>query len=153
MTHTLRCFGGKEIGGRRLEELEHCRVFERGRVRHVDDDVGTVEGGGHALAGERVDARVRRCRHGLMALFSKVCDDLRPDAPGSADDDDLHGVPPCCRAHYDPPLALIVGSTSTLSRKELPRYPGVTLVPMSAESRAVRLPRWPAGGVLGGNRG
>src|SRR5205807_3120489 len=93
MTYTRYRFGGKEIGRRRLEELQHSRVFERRGVRHVDDDVGTVEGGGHALAGERVDARVRRCRHGLMALFSKVCDDLRPDAPGSADDDAFHGVP------------------------------------------------------------
>src|SRR2546423_8976260 len=54
-----------------------------------------------------------------MASLTQECDDLRPDAPGSADDDDLHGVPPCCRARYDPPLALIVGRTSMLSRKEL----------------------------------
>jgi hypothetical protein len=28
MTHARRGLGGKQIGGRRLEELEHCRVFE-----------------------------------------------------------------------------------------------------------------------------
>src|SRR5213082_1972844 len=55
-----------------------------------------------------------------MASLTQECDDLRPDAPGSADDDDLHGVPPCCRARYDPPLALIVGRTSMLSRAREP---------------------------------
>src|ERR1700682_2252529 len=29
-----------------------------------------------------------------MTLLTKACDDLRPDEPASADDDDLHGVPP-----------------------------------------------------------
>jgi hypothetical protein len=33
----------KEIAGRRLEELQHCRVLERWRVRHVDDHGGSIE--------------------------------------------------------------------------------------------------------------
>ena len=50
MAHARRGFGGKEIDGRSLEELQHRRVFERGRVRHVDDDGGAGEDLGQPLA-------------------------------------------------------------------------------------------------------
>ena len=49
MAHTRRGFGGKEIGGRSLKELQHRCVFERWRVRHVDDDGRTAEDLGQSL--------------------------------------------------------------------------------------------------------
>ena len=37
MSHPRVRFGGKEVAGRRLEELQHGRVLEGRRVRHIDD--------------------------------------------------------------------------------------------------------------------
>src|SRR5919107_3986291 len=58
MAHACRRFSIKEVAGRCLEEVQHCRVLERWGVRHVYDHSGTGEGFGQALARERVDASV-----------------------------------------------------------------------------------------------
>jgi hypothetical protein len=60
----------EEVAGGGLEELEHGRVLERRRVRHVHNDRGTLEHPGQALAGERVDARVRGGRDGFVAAVA-----------------------------------------------------------------------------------
>ena len=79
MAHARSRFRGEEIAGRRLEKLQHRGVLERGRVGHVDDDVRPGEDLGQALAGEGVDARVRRRRQGLMSLLTETGDGLRPE--------------------------------------------------------------------------
>src|SRR5512132_384347 len=58
MAYPCRSLGLEEIAGRRLEELQHCRVLERWGVRHVDGHRGSVEGFGQPLAGGRVHTRV-----------------------------------------------------------------------------------------------
>jgi hypothetical protein len=50
--------------------------LERRGVRHVDDDRRALEDLREPLAGECVDACVRRCRHGLMAMFSQFGHEL-----------------------------------------------------------------------------
>src|SRR6185295_4457467 len=47
----------EEVMRRRLEELHHCSVFERGRVRDVDNHGGTAQGFGQTLTGDSVDSR------------------------------------------------------------------------------------------------
>jgi hypothetical protein len=56
MAHACNRFRLKEIVGRCFEEPQHCRVLERGGVRHVDDHSGTGDGFGQTLAREGVDA-------------------------------------------------------------------------------------------------
>src|SRR5215207_3492613 len=56
MAHACHLFSIKEVAGRCFEELQRCRALERWGVRHIYDHIGTVEGFGQALAGERVDA-------------------------------------------------------------------------------------------------
>ena len=51
-------------------------VLERWGVRHIYDHSGTVEDFGHALAGERVDARVWLRRHNLVTELKKLADEL-----------------------------------------------------------------------------
>ncbi len=50
------------------------------------------QGGGRAVAGDGVDAGVGRRGEGLVAVLAEQVDELRSDAPGAADDDDLHGL-------------------------------------------------------------
>ena len=74
-----RLLGREQVAGRGLEELEHRRVLERGRVGDVDDDVGALEHLGQAFAGERVDAGVGRRRDRLVPVLGELGHDLRAD--------------------------------------------------------------------------
>ena len=75
---------------RGLEELQHRVVLPGRGVRDVDDDLSAFERFGEALAGEGVDARVRRRRERVVAVLSQLLDELRPDEASPADDDDPH---------------------------------------------------------------
>ena len=75
---------------RGLEEVQDRRVVPDGRVRDVDDDLCTLERFGQPLAGDRVDAGVRRRRERVVAVVAQLLDELRPDEAGPADDNDLH---------------------------------------------------------------
>ena len=90
MRHAGGCRVLEKVARGRGEELHDRRVLERRGVRDVDDDRRALEGFSQALAGEGVDARVRRCRHGLMAVFPQSGHELRSDEPGAADDDEFH---------------------------------------------------------------
>ena len=78
-------FRGQDVPRRGLEEVQHRRVVPDGRVRHVDDDLGTLERVGQPLARERVDAGVRRRRERLVAVlravFSTSFEPMRPVPP------------------------------------------------------------------------
>ena len=74
-----RLLGVEEVARGRLEELHDVVVRERRRVRHVHDDLGALHGVGETLAGQRVDARVRRagttswpCSSSLAATFEPI---------------------------------------------------------------------------------
>ena len=56
MAHASGGFGGKQIAARRLEELHDGRIFERGRVRQVDNDLSPGQRFRQPLACQRVDA-------------------------------------------------------------------------------------------------
>jgi hypothetical protein len=83
--------GGEQVAGRGGEELEDRGLLERRRVRDVHDDVRAAERVGQALAGDRVDAGVGCRRERRVAVLAEELDQLRSDAAGAADDDDLHG--------------------------------------------------------------
>src|SRR5262249_10089085 len=80
----------EDVAGRRFEELERSCVLERWGVRHVDNDCRALEGLGETLTGEGVDAGVQGRGHGFVTVVAQVLDELGPDQPGPADDDDLH---------------------------------------------------------------
>ena len=71
-TSTLRqaivALGRQEVARRGGEELPHRVVLPGRRVGDVDDDVGTGHHLGQALAGDGVDARGGRRRHGVVPL-------------------------------------------------------------------------------------
>jgi hypothetical protein len=93
-----RCLRREQVACRGLEELEHSVILERRRVRDVDHHRGTFHHLGQTLSGERVDARVRRRRHGLVSVLGERADELRADQPCAADDNSLHEEPPVCHA-------------------------------------------------------
>jgi hypothetical protein len=76
MLHTGCCSVLEKVTRGGGEELHDRRVLERRGVRDVDDDRRALKGFGHTLAGEGVDARVWRCRHGLMAVFPQLGHEL-----------------------------------------------------------------------------
>jgi hypothetical protein len=87
-------FCREDVASRGLEELQH-RFFGPIRcVRHVDDNPGILERFGQSLAGQRVDARVGRRRHRVVAGLAQLLDELGSDEAGSADHDDLHRAAP-----------------------------------------------------------
>jgi hypothetical protein len=55
--HARRRLRREDVAGRGGEELQHRRLLERRRVRHVDDHLGVRERVGQAFAGEGVDSR------------------------------------------------------------------------------------------------
>jgi len=59
MLDTRGDFRHQDVPNRSPEEVHHRRVLPDGRVRDVDDDIGTLERFGQSLAGDRIDARVR----------------------------------------------------------------------------------------------
>jgi hypothetical protein len=92
MVHARGPSRGQQVVRRGPEEVHHRRVIHDGRIRHVHDDLSAVERLGEAIAGERVHARVERRGERIMARFSKLLDELRPNQPGSPDGDDFHRV-------------------------------------------------------------
>ena len=72
------------------EEVRRGCLFERGRVRDVNEDCCPREHFRDALAGDRVDARVWRCGYGLVPVLAKHLHELRADEPRAADNHDLH---------------------------------------------------------------
>ena len=88
--HARGGFGREQVAARGLEEVEHGLVFERGRIGHVDHHLRARERFDQAFAGERVDARLGRGRHGLVAALLKKLDELAADEAGAADDNDFH---------------------------------------------------------------
>ena len=69
MPHTGSCRVLEDVPRRRGEELHDGRVLEGRRIRDVDDDRRPLKDVGQAPRGERVDAGIWRCGHGLMALL------------------------------------------------------------------------------------
>ncbi len=86
-------FRREDVARGGLEEVQHRCVVPQGRVRHVDDGLGGLEGFGQPLAGDRVDARVRRRSERLVTRLVEDLHEPRSDEAGSTDDDDLHFVP------------------------------------------------------------
>jgi hypothetical protein len=84
MPNTGGRFSGQQVTAGRFEKLEDGLVLPRRRVRHVDNDVGTIHRLGQALAGDTVDARA-----GLAAStswprsrrFFTSFDPMRPEPP------------------------------------------------------------------------
>jgi hypothetical protein len=74
--HTRGRLGREQVAGRRLEELEHRRVLERGGVRHVDDHRGALQSLRQSVAGERVDAEFGRRRDGLVTVRAEARHEL-----------------------------------------------------------------------------
>jgi hypothetical protein len=92
VAHTGWLLDCQEVADRGREELQHRLVLERGRVGHVDDDLGAGQDFGDPFAGNGVDARLRRCRDRLVALLGQPGDHLGADQAAAADHDDLHRV-------------------------------------------------------------
>src|SRR5262249_52242560 len=94
MPHVGFGFGREQILPRGLEELHDRDVFERRRVRHVDDDLRAGERLGQTSTGDRVDAGIRRgCEHFLPALTKKGYE-LRADEARATDHYDFHVLTP-----------------------------------------------------------
>ena len=90
MLHTGGGFRRQDVPRRGQEEVHDLRVVPQRCIRDVDDYLGTLERFCQSLAGDRVDARVRRRRERLVAVLAQFLDELRPDQAGSADNNDLH---------------------------------------------------------------
>ena len=88
---------GQQVAGRGFEELEGRRVREVGRVRDVDDDRRAVKCLGQPFARDCVDAELGRGGNGLVAVLGELGDELRADASGATDDDDLQADSPSSR--------------------------------------------------------
>src|SRR5438874_2355064 len=93
VAHAGAGFRREDVARRGLEELHHRRVVPHGRVRHVDDNLGSRERVGEPFARDRVDTRIRRRRERFVTRLVEDLDELRPDEAGSTDDNDLHVVP------------------------------------------------------------
>src|ERR1044071_2068135 len=84
----------EKVAARGLEELQHRLVFERRRIREIDHHLRSRHGFLEALAGDGVDAGIGRGGDKLVPSLAQDSHDLRADAAGAADDDDLHRSPP-----------------------------------------------------------
>src|SRR5262249_12638805 len=71
------------------EELHDRLLFERRRVRDVDENGRITQNLSKAFARQSVDARVWRGRHGVPTLRAQQFHQFRSDQPGSTDNDDL----------------------------------------------------------------
>ena len=101
MAHASSGFGGKQIATRRLEELHDGRVFERGRVREIDDDLSPGQRFRQPFARQRVDARSRGCRQHFLAALAKNRHELGSDESSATYHYDLHVLSPeFCRKMY-----------------------------------------------------
>jgi hypothetical protein len=76
-----------------FEEFQHRLIFKRGRIGEVDHHLRAGHGLLEPLAGDGIDARVRRGADDLAAALAQNGYGLRADQAGPADDDDLHGLP------------------------------------------------------------
>jgi hypothetical protein len=56
MSHAGVEFRGKDVATRCLEELQDRLILKRGRVRHIDDDLGAGKRFGQSLTGHGVHA-------------------------------------------------------------------------------------------------
>src|SRR6267142_4379688 len=83
----------EKIAAGGLEEFQHRLVFKGGRIGEVDHHLRAGHGLFEALAGDAVDAGLGRGGDGLVAALAQNGDGLRADQAGTADDDDLHGLP------------------------------------------------------------
>ena len=90
MLHARRLLGREQIAAGGDEEVHRGLVVERRGVRDVDHDLGARERLRQALAGERVDARLRRGGDNLVSAPAQQIDKLRSDEAGASDHDDLH---------------------------------------------------------------
>ena len=81
----------EQVAAGGLEEFQHGLVFERRRIGEVDHHLGAGHGLFDALAGNGVDAALRRRGNHLVAAPAQNGDGLRADQAGAANDDDLHG--------------------------------------------------------------
>lgn len=81
-----------EVGGRGDEEVHDCVVLERRRVRHVDDDIGSGDSLVESFLRQGVAASLEGGGNRLVTVSVELDDELGADQPGSADDDDLHGL-------------------------------------------------------------
>src|SRR5262249_61925040 len=79
------------------EDCESRGVTERRRFRPVDAHVRGGGGGGEPLTGGGVGAGGGGGGHGSMPAREVLGEELGPDQPGPADDDDLHESAPCGR--------------------------------------------------------
>src|ERR1700741_3371562 len=80
----------KKVEPGSLKKLQHRLVFPGGRVGEVDHHLRAGQGLFEPLAGDGVDAGIRRSGDDLMAAPAQNGDGLRADQAGAADDDDLH---------------------------------------------------------------
>src|SRR5262245_29005946 len=108
MSHVCSLFSGDQVATGSLEELHHRLVFERRRVRDVNDDLDSRHRLRQPLACEGVDPRVRRCRQHLVTTFPKIADQLRTDQAAATNNYDLHVLPPAlpCRGTSSVPSTL-----------------------------------------------
>src|SRR6185295_2905329 len=90
MLHAGCCRVLEKVAGGRGEERHDGCVFERRRVRDVDDDRRALKNFSQSLAREGVDARVWRCWHRFMAVCTQFGHELRSDESSAADDDEFH---------------------------------------------------------------
>src|SRR5688572_7574323 len=91
MPHARGRLGGHQVAARLLEELQDSLVFERWRVRHIDDEVGARQRFGQPFAGDGVDARAGRGRVDLVAQRAQLAHQLGADEAAAANDRDPPG--------------------------------------------------------------
>ena len=94
-----------QVARPRLEEVQYRLVLERGRIRHVDDNIGACKRRLQALPGHGVDAPARRRLQHLMAARPEQRGQFRADQARTADDNDLHFLAPLSRKPRHPRAA------------------------------------------------
>jgi hypothetical protein len=92
MRHAGRLRVRDQVASGCREEVHHGLLFERGRIRDVDDDRCALQHFPEPFAGDRVHAGIGRGRRRLMSVFTKLRHELGSDQSSAADDYEFHSV-------------------------------------------------------------
>src|SRR6516164_7173782 len=92
---------GEKVAAGGLEEIQHCLVFERGRIGEIDHDLRARHGLLEPLARDGIDPAPWRSSYDFVAALAKNGDGLGANQTGATDDYDFHVDPPLSlRAQY-----------------------------------------------------